>query len=160
MRKANCNLAIASSKSGVYGTPSMTLLERAIQIAVDAHAGQMGKDGSPYILHPLRLMLKMDDEQSRMAAILHDVVEDTKVTFADLEAEGFPEVVLEAVRLLTHEDGVPYEEYVEEIKPNALARKVKLADLEDNSDIRRLSGIEEKDLQRLKKYHHAWLILR
>jgi (p)ppGpp synthase/HD superfamily hydrolase len=137
----------------------MTQLERAIQIAVEAHAGQEGKDGLPYILHPLRLMLKMDTEEARIVAVLHDVVEDTEVTLDDLRREGFSEAVLENVQLLTHEDGTPYEEYVERIKPHPLARKVKLADLEDNSDIRRLSGIEEKDLQRLKKYHRAWQIL-
>ena len=137
----------------------MTQLERAIQIAVEAHAGQKGKDGSPYILHPLRLMLKMDTEEARIVAVLHDVVEDTEVTLDDLRREGFSESVIENIQLLTHEDDTPYEEYVERIKPHPLARKVKLADLEDNSDIRRLSGIEEKDLQRLKKYHRAWQIL-
>ena len=138
----------------------MTLLERAIQIAVTAHAGQIGKDGSPYILHPLRLMLKMDSEEAKIVAVLHDVVEDTDVSFEDLSREGFPEPVLEALRFLTHDKDTPYEDYVERIKPHPLARKVKLADLEDNSDIRRLSGIEEKDLQRLKKYHRAWMILK
>lgn len=138
----------------------MTLLERAIQIAVDAHAGQKGKDGTPYILLPLRLMLKVSNEHEKMAAVLHDVVEDTDVKMEDLQREGFPKAVLEAVRLLTHEPSVPYEDYVRHIKANPLAKAVKLADLEDNSDIRRLSGIEDKDLQRLKKYHRAWMILK
>lgn len=138
----------------------MTLLERAIQIAANAHAGQTRKDGSPYILHPLRLMLKMDSDEARIVAILHDVVEDTDISFEDLRREGFPESVLEALRLLTHDKDTPYEEYVEWIKPHPLARKVKLADLEDNFDIRCLTGIEEKDLQRIKKYHRAWTILK
>ena len=138
----------------------MTLLERAIQIAVNAHAGQPGKDGFPYILHPLRLMMKVSTNDEKIVAVLHDTVEDTSVTFEDLRKEGFPETVLDALKLLTHEKEVPYEEYVERIKPNPLARKVKLADLEDNSDIRRLSGIEDKDLQRLKKYHRAWSVLK
>jgi len=138
----------------------MTLLERAIQIAVNAHAGQKGKDGTPYILHPLRLMMKVQTEEEKMIAVLHDVVEDTDVTLADLQREGFPAAVLNAVELLTHDADTPYEDYVQQIKTNPLAKTVKLADLEDNSDIRRLSGIEEKDLQRLKKYHRAWLILK
>lgn len=137
----------------------MTPLERAIQIAVGAHAGQMGKDGSPYILHPLRLMLKMTTEEERIVAVLHDVVEDTDITFDDLRKEGFTEAVIEALQLLTHDDDVPYDDYVAAIKPHPLARRVKLADLEDNSDIKRLSGIEDKDLQRLRKYHRAWMTL-
>ncbi|MGA3170965.1 MAG: HD domain-containing protein [Chthoniobacteraceae bacterium] len=138
----------------------MTSLEKAIEIAVRAHAGQKGKDGTPYVLHPLRLMTRMGTDEERMAAVLHDVVEDTEVTFQDLRAAGIPEPVLEAAKLLTHEEGISYEDYVERLKPHPVARKVKLADLEDNSDIRRLSGIEEKDLQRLRKYHRAWQILR
>jgi (p)ppGpp synthase/HD superfamily hydrolase len=138
----------------------VTLLERTIQIAVDAHAGQKGKDGLPYILHPLRLMLKMSTEVERIVAVLHDVVEDTSVTLDDLRREGFSDEVLEAVRLLTHEEGISYEDYVARLKPHPLAKKIKLADLEDNSDIRRLSGIEDKDLERLRKYHRAWTILR
>jgi (p)ppGpp synthase/HD superfamily hydrolase len=138
----------------------MTLLERAIEIAVRAHAGQKGKDGSPYILHPLRVMAQVGTDAERMAAVLHDVVEDTEVTLGDLREAGFPEEVLRAVTLLTHEEGISYEDYVERLKPHPIARRIKLADLEDNSDIRRLSGIEERDLERLRKYHRAWQILR
>ncbi len=138
----------------------MTPLERAIQIAAAAHAGQTGKDGAPYILHPLRLMLKMSTDEERIVAVLHDVVEDTSVTFDDLRREGFSDEVLETVRLLTHEEGISYEDYVARLAPHPLAKKVKLADLEDNSDIRRLSGIEDKDVPRLRKYHRAWMILR
>lgn len=137
----------------------MTLLERAIEIALRAHAGQVGKDGSPYILHPLRLMSRMETDEERIVAVLHDVVEDSEVTFEDLRAIGFSETVLEALQLLTHDKSTPYEEYVERIKPHPLARKIKLADLEDNSNLRRLTHVEEKDLQRVKKYHRAWTIL-
>jgi len=137
----------------------MTQLEKAIEIAVAAHAGQKGKDGTPYILHSLRLMLKMKGEQEQIVAVLHDVVEDTSTSFDDLHAVGFSESILETLKLLTHEKDVPYEDYVQQIKPHPLARKVKLADLEDNSNIHRLSGIEQKDLERLKKYHRAWKIL-
>jgi (p)ppGpp synthase/HD superfamily hydrolase len=139
---------------------TMTPLEKAIEIAVRAHAGQKGKDGSPYILHPLRVMTRARTDEERMAAVLHDVVEDSEVTLEDLREAGFPEEVLTVVRLLTHEEGVSYEDYVERLKPHPMARRIKLADLEDNSDIRRLSGIEERDLERLRKYHRAWQILR
>jgi len=138
----------------------MTLLEKAIEIAVRAHAGQKTKDGSPYILHPLRLMTRMGTDEERMAAVLHDVVEDTAVTPEDLREAGIPEEVLAAVKLLTHEEGVSYEDYVRRLKPNPVARRVKLADLEDNSDIRRLKGVEDKDLERMRRYHRAWLILQ
>lgn len=138
----------------------MTLLEKAIEIAVHAHAGQKQKDGSPYILHPLRVMGRVHTDDERMAAVLHDVVEDSAITLDDLRAAGFPENVLETVRLLTHEEGISYEDYVRRLKPNAMARRIKLADLEENSDIRRLSGIEEKDLERLRRYHRAWQILQ
>jgi (p)ppGpp synthase/HD superfamily hydrolase len=138
----------------------MTLLEKAIEIALHAHAGQKGKDGSPYILHPLRVMARMTTDEERITAVLHDAVEDSELTLEDLRREGFPEAVIEAVRLMTHEEGIGYEDYVERLKGNPIARKVKVADLEDNSDIRRLSGIEAKDLERLRKYHRAWQILR
>jgi (p)ppGpp synthase/HD superfamily hydrolase len=137
-----------------------TLLEKAIEIALRAHTGQKGKDGSPYILHPLRVMSRMATDEERMAAVLHDAVEDSELTLEDLRREGFPETVIEAVRLMTHEEGIGYEDYVERLKGHPMARRIKLADLEDNSDIRRLSGIEAKDLERLRKYHHAWQILR
>lgn len=136
------------------------LMERAIEIALRAHAGQKSKDGSPYILHPLRVMGHMRTDVERMAAVLHDVVEDSNVTLEELQREGFPEEVLDAVKLMTHEHGVSYEDYVERLKNHPLARRIKVADLEDNSDIRRLSGIEERDLERLRKYHRAWQILR
>jgi len=139
---------------------TMTPLEKAIEIAVHAHAGQKCKDGSPYVLHPLRLMTRMGTDEERMAAVLHDVVEDTELTFADLRMAGIPEPVLEAVRLLTHEEEISYEDYVTRLKDHPTARKVKLADLEDNSDIRRLKGVEAKDLERLRKYYRAWQILR
>jgi (p)ppGpp synthase/HD superfamily hydrolase len=138
----------------------MSPLEKAIQIALRAHTGQKSRDGSPYILHPLRLMTRMGTDSERMAALLHDVVEDSDVTLEDLRNAGFSEDVLTTVRLLTHEKGISYEDYVERLKPHPMARRIKLADLEDNSDIRRLSGIEERDIERLRKYHRAWQILR
>jgi (p)ppGpp synthase/HD superfamily hydrolase len=136
------------------------LLERAIEIAVRAHHGQVGKDGLPYVLHPLRIMARMETVEEQIVAALHDVVEDSEITLEDLRREGFSEYALEAIALLTHDkEKVPYEDYVRRIKPHALARKVKLGDLEDNSNLRRLARVQEKDLERVKKYHRAWQIL-
>lgn len=136
------------------------LLERAIETAVRAHHGQIGKDGLPYLLHPLRLMARMETVEEQIVAVLHDVVEDSEITIDDLRREGFSEYALEAIALLTHDkEKVPYDDYVHALKPHALARKVKLADLEDNSNLRRLVQVEDKDLERVKKYHRAWRIL-
>ena len=99
----------------------MNLLERAIEIAVSAHKDQIDKAGKPYILHPLRLMFKMQSENEMIAAVLHDVVEDTDWTIEKLEAEGFNEEVITAVKLLTHDKKVPYKKYIEAIKTNKIA---------------------------------------
>jgi (p)ppGpp synthase/HD superfamily hydrolase len=111
--------------------------DRAVQIAATAHAGQVDKEGQPYLLHVLRVALAVSDPDARIAAILHDTVEDTTVTFEQLEAEGFPPAILEAVRHLTRIRGVQYADYVVGVKANALARQVKLADLADNSRLDR-----------------------
>lgn len=133
-----------------------TLLERAIEIAVEAHAGQTQKNGTPYILHPLYLMLQMEDEEAQIVAVLHDVVEDTELTIADLQAEGFSDEVVVAISLLTRQKGMSYEQFIEEIAYNELARRVKLADLEHNMDIRRLPmPMLEKDFERLMQYREA-----
>jgi (p)ppGpp synthase/HD superfamily hydrolase len=138
----------------------MSTLEKAIHIAVQAHAGQTDKAGSPYILHPLRLMLEMRSETEMIAAVLHDVVEDSEWTLDTLRAEGFSEEILSAADCLTRRQGESYTAFIERIKENAIARRVKLADLEDNMDITRISILTEKDVKRLKKYHHAWKKLR
>lgn len=138
----------------------MTLVERAVEVALRAHAGQKGKDGTPYVLHPLRLMTRMGTDVERMAAVLHDAVEDSALTLEELRGMGFPDEVVRVVGLLTHEEGMGYEEYVRRLAGDAVARRIKLADLEDNSDIRRLNGLEEADVERLRKYHRAWQILR
>ena len=100
------------------------MLDRAIQIAVQAHSGQKEKNGSPYILHPVRLMLKMQNELEMMAAILHDVVEDAEWTLGDLRQEGFSEALLQAVDCLTHRKQVRYRDYIQRISGNPVARKV------------------------------------
>ncbi len=130
----------------------MSLLERAIEIAVLAHKDQVDKAGKPYILHPLRLMFKMQTENEMIVAVLHDVVEDTDWTIEKLEAEGFDEAVITAVKLLTHDKKIPYKKYIEAIKTNKIALNVKLADLEDNLDIKRIAKPKLRDYARLAEY--------
>lgn len=135
----------------------MNLLEKAIGLALRVHQGQRDRYGRPYILHPLHVMLQMDSEREMIAAVLHDVVEDSDTTLDDLRAEGFPADVLEAVRLMTHDKGaVSYEAYVNRLRPNNTARKIKLADLEHNMDIRRMDRVRSEDVERLEKYRRAW----
>ena len=138
----------------------MTLLENCIALAVKAHEGQQDKSGRPYILHPLHLMAQMDTDEEMMTAVLHDVVEDTGYTLADLRDMGLPEPVILALGLLTHDkEAASYDEYVMQLKPNPIARKVKMADLRHNMDIRRLNSVGEKEAARLEKYRRAWAYL-
>ena len=135
------------------------MLEKAILLALKAHAGQKDKADQPYILHPLRVMLNMDTESEMIAAVLHDVLEDTELTADDLCKQGFSEEVLEAVQYLTKHDGEEYETFIDRIQQNSVARKVKLADIEDNMNIKRFISPKsptEKDIERLKKYYQAW----
>ncbi|MBQ4313133.1 MAG: bifunctional (p)ppGpp synthetase/guanosine-3',5'-bis(diphosphate) 3'-pyrophosphohydrolase [Clostridia bacterium] len=133
---------------------------KAMRIAYNAHHGAVDKVGLPYIHHPLHLAEQMTDEDTTICALLHDVVEDTELTFDDLRAEGFSEAVLTALRLLTHEEGVPYLEYVAAIKDNPIARAVKLADLRHNTDETRMNAAPEpfspEPTERLRaKYYPA-----
>lgn len=133
----------------------MATLETAIAIAARAHAGTLDKQGEPYILHPLRVMMHVKGPLARIVAVLHDVVEDTSVTIDDLRAEGFAPDVLDALNLVTHEKSTPYADYVVAAKANPIAREVKLADLADNGDPTRLllrPGRLEHDLARVQKY--------
>ena len=136
----------------------ISLVEKAIALALEAHQGQLDKSGSPYILHPLRLMLQMESETEMITALLHDVVEDSAWELDQLREMGFPAEVLEALALLTHDTaGDPYDDYIQRIKQNPLARRVKLADLSHNMDIRRLPApLSMKDMGRLEKYRRAW----
>lgn len=132
---------------------------RAMQIAYAAHHGQLDRSGVPYVFHPYHLAEQMPDEDSVCVALLHDVVEDSDWTLEQL-AQEFPPQIVEAVRLLTHEDAVPYMEYVKPIRGNALARRVKLADLEHNGDFSRVRSAasewsEEKIEQHRRKYEAA-----
>jgi (p)ppGpp synthase/HD superfamily hydrolase len=101
----------------------------------------------------------MKTEAAMMAAVLHDVVEDTDWTLEQLRERGFPDVVLDAVECLTHRDGESYEEFIERVRKNLIAQEVKIADLEDNMNIQRINRMSQKDLERLEKYHRAWCVL-
>ncbi len=137
----------------------MDALERAISIAVEAHRGQKDRYGAPYILHPLRVMARVSDHLAKTVAILHDVVEDTDWTLIDLRREGFSRDILEALDAVTKRDSEKYEHFVQRSAANPLGRRVKLADLEDNMDIRRMPRITPQDRARLAKYLKAWTIL-
>ncbi|HEV2393153.1 MAG TPA: GTP pyrophosphokinase [Verrucomicrobiae bacterium] len=138
----------------------LDLLELAIGIAVEAHRGQKDRYGAPYILHPLRIMARVETTTEKTAAILHDVVEDTNWTFDQLKKKGFPQPLLEALECVTKREGEAYEDFVKRSASNPLATRVKLADLEDNMDIRRMPEITQKDQERLEKYLRAWRFLR
>ena len=135
----------------------MSTLERAIEIAREAHKGQLDKAGCEYIGHPLRVMAAGRSPEEKIAGVLHDVVEDSDWTFEQLEAEGFPSSVIEALRCVTKlSEDEPYEKFIARVKTNPLAVAVKINDLSDNMDIRRLPYISDKDIKRLKKYLKAY----
>ena len=135
-------------------------LERAIQIATEAHKNQKDRYGAPYLGHVTRVMNAGKTDDERMAGILHDVVEDTNWTFEQLEQEGFSKHIIDAIRCLSKtSDDEDYDQFIERIKTNALAIKVKLYDLTDNMDIRRMPEVKEKDIDRLNKYLKAYRML-
>ena len=138
----------------------MPTLEDAILLAAEAHRGQTEKAGHPYILHPLRVMFRLESETDRIVGVLHDVIEDTRYTLQDLRAMGYPEPLLQALDCLTRRETETYEEFITRLRINPVARRVKLADLEDNMDVRRLPALTEKDAERLKKYLNAWTLLK
>ncbi len=136
------------------------LTKKAMRLAFEVHKEQTDKTGLPYIYHPIHLAEQMDDEASACVALLHDVVEDGEVSFEELLAYGFTEEIVDAIRLLTHEEAVPYLAYVAEVKKNPLAKKVKLADLAHNSDVSRLTSVDEKARVRMEKYRAAIALLQ
>ncbi|URM26785.1 HD domain-containing protein [Pseudomonas frederiksbergensis] len=135
-------------------------LERAIAIAAAAHEGQVDKGGAPYILHPLKVMLRVNTLEERIVAVLHDVVEDCGISFDDLRNEGFSETVLMAIASVTKVPDESYEEFVERVAQNPIGRVVKLADLEENSDLSRIAEPSWEDLERVEKYRRAIGVLR
>jgi (p)ppGpp synthase/HD superfamily hydrolase len=138
----------------------MPTLEDAIALAVQAHRGQVDKVGQSYVLHVLRVMFRVETEQERIVAVLHDVIEDTSYTSDDLLALGFSEELLAALDCLTRRSTETYEQFIERVAANPLARRVKLADLEDNMDMRRLPAVTEKDRERLDRYIRSWRRLK
>lgn len=126
--------------------------KKALRLCYEAHNGQLDKGGAPYVFHPMHLAEQMTTEDATIVALLHDVVEDTKYTLADIAALGFGNNVIEALALLTHDKSVSYNDYIAEIKSNDIAKQVKLADLAHNADLTRLNVITEKDIARREKY--------
>ncbi|MBQ1430147.1 MAG: GTP pyrophosphokinase [Firmicutes bacterium] len=131
----------------------------AVSADRNIHKDQVDKSGMPYVYHPFHLAEQMNTEDTVVVALLHDVVEDTDYTLNDLRGMGFPERIVEALSYMTHDDAVPYLDYVARIKENPIASAVKLADLRHNSDITRLDVVDEKALERVRKYEKAIKIL-
>ena len=131
------------------------LTKKALRICFDAHKEQTDKTGLPYVFHPFHLAEQMTDEYTTVAALLHDVVEDTDITIDDLIAEGFPTEVTDALALLTHDPAVPYMDYVAKIATDPIAKSVKMADLRHNSDMNRLDTVDDYALKRAEKYKTA-----
>ncbi len=134
----------------------MSTLAQAIAIAAQAHIDQLDKAGQPYILHPLRMMQRLDDPAAKIVAILHDVVEDTSITLDDLRRAGFTPAIVAAIDAVTRRAEESYAQFVERLQDNPLARQVKLADLEDNMDLKRIRTLTPADLARVERYHRAW----
>ncbi len=134
-----------------------TMTKKALNLCFEAHKDQRDKSGQPYVFHPFHLAEQMPDENTVICALLHDVVEDTDYTLSDLAEMGFPQVVIEALELLTHDSSVPYMDYVKAIAPNPIAREVKMADLRHNSDLSRMDPekIDDWALKRNEKYYTA-----
>lgn len=138
----------------------MSTLEKAIIIAAKAHEGQSDKAGEPYILHPLRIMLRLSSTEERVVAVLHDVVEDSDISLEDLRAEGFSEKIIEAIHSVTKEPGESYEDFINRALSNPIARRVKLVDLEDNSNLSRIKDPTDIDLKRIEKYRKAIEVIK
>ena len=137
----------------------MHFLEKSVNIAVTQHAGQTDKAGKPYILHSLRVMMNMDNDEEMAAAVLHDVIEDTSISAEDLLNSGIPGKVVDIVKTVTKIEGESYDDFISRISASEPAVRVKISDIRDNLDICRLETLSDKDMQRLKKYHKALKIL-
>ena len=135
------------------------MTKKALKLSFEAHKEQVDKSDMPYVYHPFHIAEQMKDEDTTIVALLHDVVEDTDITVEDIRKMGFSEDVCEALSLMTHDENVPYMEYVKKLKKNPIAKAVKLADLKHNSDLTRLDAVDEKTLKRVGKYKCAMKIL-
>jgi len=133
-------------------------LDDAMKVAAHAYAGKKDKAGKPYILHALRVMLAVEDggEEMMIAALLHDVIEDSGMSYDQLLSLGFGELVAGAVQKVSRANGESYTDFIERIAPDAFAARIKLADLEDNMNLFRLKSMDEGSLRRTRKYHKAW----
>ena len=131
------------------------MTKTALKLCFETHRDQTDKSGMPYVFHPFHLAEQMTDEKTTVVALLHDVIEDTEYTIDDLKNMDFSEDVLSAIALMTHDDSVPYMEYVALIKANPIAKTVKLADLRHNSDLSRLDKVTAQDHERAEKYKKA-----
>lgn len=118
----------------------MDKLGKALEIAFNAHSGQVDKGGKPYILHPVRVALRCNNEDEKITALLHDVVEDTDITLDFLKENGFGQEVVDAIDCLTKRENEEYPEFIKRISGNRLATAVKINDLTDNMDTERLGG--------------------
>jgi len=135
------------------------LTKKALKLSFAAHKDQIDKSGIPYVYHPFHLAEQMDTEETVTVALLHDVIEDSDYTLDDIRDMGFPDKVVNALSLMTHNKSVPYMDYVAKIKENPIARVVKLADLRHNSDLSRLDSVDQKALERVEKYRQAVKLL-
>lgn len=131
------------------------LTQKAIRLMFEAHKDQTDRSELPYVFHPWHVAESMDDEISTVVALLHDVVEDTDITLDDIRKEGFPDEVIGALDLMSHDEGMDYFEYVELLASNSVCRKVKLSDLRHNSDLSRLDEPGPEDIARREKYLKA-----
>ncbi|GIO28055.1 HD domain-containing protein [Ornithinibacillus bavariensis] len=139
----------------------MNLYEKALIIAKEAHKGQKQKDKvTDYIEHPIYVASLVKSEEEKAVALLHDVLEDTKITIQSLRESGIPEKVIAAVEVLTKRPQSRYFDYIELVKTNHLARVVKIADLKHNSDLSRITNPTEKDYERTEKYRRAMSFLK
>lgn len=139
----------------------MSTLERAIEIAINAHKNQTDKTGSPYIMHLVRVMNSGNTETEKICGILHDLIEDTEWSFEALKKEGFSNEIIDVLELVTKtSDAENYEDFIKRVSTNKIAISVKINDLRDNMDITRLNQLTEKDMHRLNKYLRAYSYLR
>ena len=132
------------------------LYDQALRIAIQAHKGQTDKSGREYVMHPIRVAERCKNVKAKIVALLHDTIEDTDVTPDSLCVDGFPEEIINGVLSVTKREGESYEDFVSRAAQNPIGREVKIADLEDNMDVRRLEELTDEDVVRLRKYLQAW----
>lgn len=144
----------------MYNLMPEDFLEKAEKLAREAHQGQKDKSGADYIGHPIRVSARCKSPKAKIAGLLHDTIEDTYVTAQTLKEAGFDDDIVDAVLTLTRQKDETYAEYIVRASQNEIAKEVKIADLEDNLDIRRLNDITEKDMLRIRKYLHSWRYLK